>query len=211
MIDTSEIASDLAIKGWSVRDSFFPTQLCLSLRSEIQDLKRQDRLRKSSIGRAHQQKRVPVVRGDYIQWIDNLDLRPTPATFLSICKTLYTDLGRHMYQPFNAFESHYAFYPKGTRYQKHLDRFQNSNDRVLSLVLYLNQDWQPLDGGELEIYKESDPSVVETLVTPTLGKLVIFLSGRIYHAVRPTLKPRYSVAGWVRHQQVQVNPLAILQ
>jgi SM-20-related protein len=68
---------------------------------------------------------------------------------------------------------------------------------VLSLVAYLNPDWQLADGGELLIYEDSstDPVVV---IQPLHGTVVLFLSEEVPHEVAPALCDRYSIAGWFR-------------
>ncbi len=41
-------------------------------------------------------------------------------------------------------EFHYALYPEGTFYKRHLDTFQNDDRRKLSIVYYLNEEnWLP--------------------------------------------------------------------
>jgi SM-20-related protein len=95
------------------------------------------------------------------------------------------------------YESHYAIYPKGAFYKKHLDAFKGKSNRVLSTVFYLNKDWQAHNGGELLIYKPESEEVLET-VQPNLGRLVIFLSEQFPHEVLPAQQQRYSIAGWFR-------------
>lgn len=47
--------------------------------------------------------------------------------------------------------------------------------RRLNLLLYLNPDWKPGDGGELELFKKSNFRNNESVqIEPTFGKLVVF-------------------------------------
>jgi SM-20-related protein len=101
-----------------------------------------------------------------------------------------------------SFESHFAHYAPGAFYRKHVDAFNHDDNvggarRVLSLVAYLNPDWQLTDGGELLIYEDSstDPVVV---IQPLHGTVVLFLSEEVPHEVAPALCDRYSIAGWFR-------------
>jgi len=68
---------------------------------------------------------------------------------------------------------------------------------VVSMVIYLNPNWQPGDGGELRLYP-SDGSVIN--IAPKAGTLALFLS-ELEHEVLPTLKPRYSITGWMLDEQ----------
>jgi SM-20-related protein len=95
---------------------------------------------------------------------------------------------------------HYAVYPPGKFYQKHLDSFQGSNRRKISFVLYLNQDWQTEQGGQLRLYLEDD-QIKD--VNPEGGTLVCFVSSELYHEVLITTQTRYSPTGWMRHDRLE--------
>ena len=57
-------------------------------------------------------------------------------------------------------------------------------------------DWQPGDGGELEIV-ESDDKVV--LIEPIARRCVMFKSAEVLHGVLEAHKSRYSLTGWLLH------------
>jgi SM-20-related protein len=105
-------------------------------------------------------------------------------------------LNRRLFMGLFDFESHYAVYEPGAFYKKHLDSLHGSQNRILSTVFFLNPDWQENDGGELILYDESDLPL--EVVNPNIGTLVLFLSERFPHEVRPTMKTRNSIAGWFR-------------
>ena len=90
-------------------------------------------------------------------------------------------------------EAHYALYPPGGVYKKHLDRFSTDDLRTISIVLYLNESWVKEDGGELKLYIEKESEVV---VAPSGATLVCFLSDTVEHEVLPARRARRSVAGW---------------
>jgi SM-20-related protein len=94
-------------------------------------------------------------------------------------------------------EFHYAVYPKGTFYKRHLDTFQNDDRRKLSMVCYLNDDsWDKTNGGELVIYPENSNEVI---IHPLLGRVVIFESQLLEHEVRPVFNDmRLSITGWLK-------------
>lgn len=93
-------------------------------------------------------------------------------------------------------EFHYAVYPKGTFYKRHLDTFQNDNRRKLSIVCYLNEaDWPKENGGELTIY--TTDQAVDILPLP--GRVVLFESQVLEHEVkRVQASKRLSITGWLK-------------
>jgi len=95
------------------------------------------------------------------------------------------------------FEIHFARYPAGVRYARHVDQFQGDGRRQLSCVLYLNENWKYEDGGELRLYLNGDDTKFED-VLPQGGRLVIFLSARFAHEVLPARRERLSIAGWFK-------------
>ena len=87
-----------------------------------------------------------------------------------------------------------ALFDKGSFYRKHLDQFQDNSSRQFSMITYLNENWQPEDGGELCIY---DGDVTQK-IAPTNRKTVFFKSNELVHEVLESHKPRLSVTGWLR-------------
>ncbi len=73
-------------------------------------------------------------------------------------------------------------------------------ERVVSCILYLNQDWQPEDGGALKIYAGNELSTLPLpmQVLPQGGRLVTFISDRFPHEVLPATRDRMSLTGWFR-------------
>jgi SM-20-related protein len=63
------------------------------------------------------------------------------------------------------------------------------------MISYLNNNWQPNDGGELMIYKESSIQKI----TPNEGKTILFKSNEMPHEVLLTNQPRMSVTGWLKN------------
>ena len=85
---------------------------------------------------------------------------------------------------------------------------------MLSLVLYLNEEWHEDYGGELWLY----PSVLEgtdivdtasteplVRISPQYGRVVLFMSEEFPHEVRPATQDRFSLAGWFRLNNSAAN------
>ena len=133
-------------------------------------------------------------RRDKTLWIDeDFDVQ---SEFLAFTNGLKEYLNKTLYLGLSYYESHFSIYDEGDFYEKHLDAFKNSKNRVVTTVYYLNNKWNSADGGELIVYDENDNFLLK--VTPNLNTLVVFLSDSFPHEVLPAKKRRYSIAGWFR-------------
>jgi SM-20-related protein len=90
-------------------------------------------------------------------------------------------------------ECHYAYYDTGSFYKKHIDQFRSDSGRKYSMVLYLNENWQPHMGGQLVLYADQDVQI-----DPLGGRMVFFKSDKIAHEVLLSNAPRLSIAGWLK-------------
>ena len=136
------------------------------------------------------------IRGDYTYWLDRKRDVALNEIWNLIDETLFI-YNRYCFLGLAGYEFHLAYYPQGGHYDKHLDQFNNRNNRTISMVIYLNKDWQKGDGGELEIFKNDGTSI---LVEPIESRCVMFKSADVPHAVLASLKPRYSLTGWLLQQ-----------
>jgi len=132
-------------------------------------------------------------RRDKIYWLEGSDSRQ--KEYLSFTQGLREYLNRTLYLGLSYYEAHFALYEEGDFYEKHLDAFKGSKNRVVTTVFYLNDKWKEEDGGALLIY---DDEKLITKVLPTSNTLVVFLSDKFPHEVLPAKRKRHSIAGWFR-------------
>jgi SM-20-related protein len=190
----SQIASDLTTKGYSIQPFALPLDLSNNLLTQVLSMSPQSFV-EAGIGRAKEHMRNDFVRRDEICWINGNS--QAGASWLEWTAKLQSYLNQHLFLGLFSFESHFAHYSAGSFYKRHVDAFKGEANRVLSVVAYLNSDWQIDDGGELVLYK--DEFDMEGLkVIPALGTLAIFLSEEFPHEVLPAQRDRYSIAGWYR-------------
>jgi len=188
------IADQIAEHGYCIIEDFLDDALLDKLQQRIHSLD-ELQLHTAGIGRGNDFQRVDTIRSDKTLWLE--EANPIDAEFLQQMDEFRLAINQRLFLGLFDYESHYAIYPKGAFYKKHLDAFKGKSNRVLSTVFYLNKDWQADNGGELIIYKPESDEVLET-VQPNLGRLVIFLSEQFPHAVLPAQQQRYSIAGWFR-------------
>ncbi len=201
------MADALADPGWGV----FTQALEQNVLLELLELARQQEFsRVARIGRRRHQRPNARVRLDRIVWID--DSHPTQQVWLDWVAQSQLWLNRSLMMGLSFFECHYAYYAPGAFYKKHLDTFQGPNqqllsDRAVSVVLYLNPDWLPGDGGELVLY--GSKGEVLTKIAPKMGTMVMFNSADFVHEVLPAVAPRFSIAGWFHRQPASALALPI--
>ena len=181
--------------GYVVVDDALPAALSRALQQRILAIKNTGDLKVAGIGRRDDHTIARSIRQDSIQWMNRSDA--SESGWLTAMEHLRGYANRELLLGLFEYESHFAHYPPGAGYKKHYDAFKGQSNRVLSTVYYLNDNWQPGDGGELAIYDAEEDQLI-TQVQPVLNRLVIFLSEEFPHEVLPAKNHRYSIAGWFR-------------
>lgn len=189
------ILDDLASQGWSHQRLVLCAELSAALADECRVRALAGSLAPASIGRGEGQQVREGVRGDRIDWLEPGQSAASDA-YLALMDELRQLLNRELFMGLEDFECHFALYPPGAFYQKHLDRFRDDDRRAVSVVAYLNADWQPEQGGALRLHLADG----ERDVLPEGGSLVVFLSAELPHEVLPANRERLSLAGWFRRR-----------
>lgn len=190
----AKLADDLSDKGYCLTPGLLPIDIVQQLLMEVSQLN-QHCFEPAGIGRELQQQQNQFVRTDAIHWLNGQT--PAQQAFLATMENLRIAINRRLFMGLFDYECHFAHYSPGDFYKKHLDAFKGRTNRVLSTVLYLNPGWSSSDGGELLMYEQEEVQPFLT-VTPLFGQMLIFLSERFPHEVRPAMRDRYSIAGWFR-------------
>jgi len=186
----------LVEQGWYVGQGVIDQDLCHALHRELLHMADHNALDEAGIGRGQQHHLRKDIRGDAIHWLDRAS--EAQRRYLMAMEDLQQALNQSLFLGLFEYEAHFAHYPPGAFYQRHMDSFRGRANRVISTVGYLNPDWPADGGGEMVLYHPDDPSREVARVVPEAGTFACFLSETIPHEVLPTLKPRASIAGWFR-------------
>ena len=194
------IISDIANAHYSVIENFFSSDEVSILRTSLLAKHEEDAFKKAAIGNRTNEIIRASIRGDVILWIDEAKANLAETMFFDKINNLIAYLNKTCFMGILQKEFHYALYPQGTFYQKHIDTFQNDDRRKLSFVCYLNdENWQTENGGELVLYLNRNNQETEKVIYPFPGKVVIFESQIIEHEVKPVLQnQRLSITGWLK-------------
>ncbi len=192
----TELVDALVDQGWYLGEDFLPEALHAPLLAELEAMAAREALDAAGVGRGSEHHLRRDIRGDAIRWLDRESL--AQRRYLEAMGELQQALNQALFLGLFEYEAHFAQYPPGAFYRRHLDSFRGRANRVISTVGYLNPDW-PADGeGEMVIFDGHDPERELTRVRPEAGTFVCFLSDRVPHEVLPTRYPRASIAGWFR-------------
>ena len=191
---------ELSEKNFVVIDRFVGDECYRSIRDFLDD--ELPNFQQAGIGALDQNTINKKIRGDSTFWLSrNRDTRL--HMFWELVDELIYIFNRHCFLSLGGYEFHLAKYPPGGYYAKHVDQFQDRNNRIISVVIYLNDAWKEEDGGELELFHQ-DRSVI---VAPIAGRCVLFKSEIVPHAVLRSNKDRFSLTGWLLHKPSSLGQL----
>jgi SM-20-related protein len=167
-----------------------------SLRARCSELDAAGALRPARVGRGANERRAADIRGDSIAWLD-ASSDGVERELLDRFEALRVEFNRDLMAGLVDFEGHFARYPAGASYSRHIDRLSGSDVRVLSAVLYLNEEWSDADGGQLRLHLRAGGAHD---ISPIGGRLVVFRSDQFEHEVLPAGRERLSFTGWFRRR-----------
>ncbi len=219
---TASLLADLETRGWAHAPAALDPELVAALRLEAEALEEAGETHMGRVGRAQNETKALSIRKTHIAWLDGASA--AQQRFMEGADALRIAMNRRLFLGLFEFEAHFAVYPPGGFYARHMDAFtlptasagafagrRAQRARVVSMVAYLNRDWASADGGQLAVWEHAPmdehgrpdmsrlddvPPVAE--LEPEGGGLVLMLSEVIPHEVRRSLATRYAIPGWFR-------------
>ena len=177
--------------GWLIIDDVFNSTALLALQAESGFIDYRDAELTAGV-------RISDIRGDRIRWITEDFF--AGYYYLQSINALASLFNRSLFAGIRHSEAHYACYPTGFGYQWHSDNPAGRDERVISAVFYLNDNWEAADGGALEVV---DKHGTHHEVMPVANRLIIFDSD-LRHQVQIAHRQRYSIATWLRRDDAVV-------
>jgi len=192
----SFIVAHIAEQGYAVIENFLNPHEVNALAIQAESLQNAGKMHKATTGVAKIENATR--RGDFIYWIDAGQASTAETVYLNAMAQLQQAINQAFFLGLFELESHFAIYPPGSAYQKHLDQFIGKVERKVSSILYLNDNWDAHDGGQLRMYLDQKDEMNFIDITPQAGTLVVFLSRDFFHEVLPAKRERISITGWFR-------------
>ena len=202
-LDSDSGFDDLGTAGFVQVPQFLDLEHARTLLAEARELDGRGVLRHGAVGRGPKKRLRSELRSDRIFWLDSRDLSDAQAAYWELMHRLKDRLNRIFYLGLFELEAHLACFPTGGFYRPHLDRHRGTRSRVVSAVTYLDEDWCQSDGGQLRIFtdREAGERGPYLDIFPEPGKLVLFLSGDVWHEVREAGRERHTLTGWFRRRE----------
>ncbi|NTV95442.1 MAG: 2OG-Fe(II) oxygenase [Thiobacillus sp.] len=193
------VLSGLADKGWCVLPDFLAPDRVAALREECLARHGKGNFHAAGVGsgRAHV---VSEVRSDSILWVEPDDPHPAVREYVGATEALRQAVNRDFFLGLHELEAHFAVYPQGAFYKKHLDRFRDDDRRTLTAIVYLNEAWTEADGGLLRFWPDPSGEGEALDIVPAGGTLVTFLSELYWHEVLPAQRTRLALTGWFKRR-----------
>ncbi|KAI7905539.1 uncharacterized protein BX663DRAFT_285783 [Cokeromyces recurvatus] len=220
---TSKAVEELYAKGWTEVKGFMDLSILKGAHEEADRLKDQNKFISAKDYKSDHDDpyRDMNARDDAILWLDprnncctnkdGLGVEKIPIHFRKILEfvqdALVQDL-KNMIRLNNKIEYQLSyFHPNGAHYERHRDAFpiddpNDTEQRRISVIMYLNPNWSTGDGGEVKIFSRPDEhgllEVADRTMKPLLGNMLIFLSGVIDYEILATKKPAYILTTWIK-------------
>jgi SM-20-related protein len=196
-----EFLNTLAKVGWAVMPMSLSAEEGLHLKSECTASHADGAFRRAGVGRGNSLQIREDIRRDEVMWIEPGEASAPRTLYLASLEILRLALNERFFLGLFNYEGHFAIYPQGAFYKAHLDRHAGTQDRIITVILYLNEGWKSGDGGELKIWTSADgQDGGYELIEPRMGTMVCFMAGDFWHEVLPATKQRASITGWFRQR-----------
>lgn len=177
-----------------IATDFLNESLAKHLKDNLTRCFDQNKFLMAGTGQFDQVEHNHLTRSDQIYWLDRTHDDEYENSFFDLMDLFVAHLNATCYTGIKSYEFHYTLYGAGSFYAVHLDQFRNNDSRQYSMIMYLNDQWQEQDGGELCIHSQNHIQ----LISPVNGKSVFFKSNELRHEVLVTHKPRMSITGWLK-------------
>ena len=190
----NELIESFIIEKVGIANHFLKENLAQHLKQNLIKLYQDNLMLAAGTGNQVAVNHDKLIRSDVIYWLDRNHENTYENEFFDLMDAFVLYLNATCYTGITSYEFHYTLYEKGSFYKKHIDQFQENGSRAFSMVIYLNQNWKPIDGGELRIHHENS----QQDISPKNGKSVFFKSSELSHEVLVTNEPRMSITGWLK-------------
>lgn len=191
----TELADNIYNNGFHLIDNFLDQASYQKLKGTVELMHLQGDFKQAKVGSLLNRAHHAEIRNDSICWLDEETTNEALTLFFLKIRELAQTLNQSLFLGLVDFESHFSIYQPGSFYKKHIDQFKTTQERRISCVYYLNDNWQESFAGQLKLYDKNNRLLAEVL--PEANRFICF-SSDLPHEVCETKELRYSIAGWMK-------------
>ncbi len=184
MLSAAEV-EQLGTQGYFTRPSFLGLELAQRVLLEARNVP----LRRAGIRRSAELD--DSVRTDELAWLTREESKGALAEAVARFDALMNELNESAWVGLRTFDLQLARYAPGGHYERHRDAFPGQDNRRITAIVYLNPEWRPEHGGQLQLHV-TPPLQIE----PTLDRLVVFRSEVVEHEVLHAHAERWALTAW---------------
>lgn len=191
-----QISIDLKNNGWSAIDDYLPSPQVYELLNDLINIKNTNSLQSLN---SQETNTGPTEINNFILLNSQVDPTSSQWHYIHQIEKLRYFLNR---------EDHFdlsnmvltAFLSSPSFYQELVDNIDQEMNKFLTVVLFLNQNWQPRNGGQLRLYLKHKFIDIE----PIGGRLVTYFSNNFHHEILPFRQDHFSLSGWFNKNKITV-------
>ena len=192
-----------ADQHYLVLDNFLSPDMLQAVLAYFNEVEDENLLRAAAVGPGQERTRISEIRSDFVHWLER-EQNELLEPFFQGMDLFREAIAKSLFLSLRGYEFHLAKYPQGAFYKPHFDQFGDRENRMISVVIYLNEQWEPHHGGALKIHKPY-PAVIP----PVMNRMVMFRSDTVLHEVEPAHKTRRSLTGWLLKHPASVGVLGL--
>ena len=182
---TESEVEQLGTHGYFSRPSFLGAELAQRVSTEARGIP----LRRAGVRR--QGELNDSIRTDELAWVTREDAKGALAEAVTRFDALMKELNEAAWTGLRTFDLQLARYGPGARYVRHRDAFPGDDNRRITAIVYLNPNWEPSHGGQLQLHV-----TLPVQLEPTLDRLVVFRSEVVEHEVLEAHAERWALTAW---------------
>ena len=134
------ISAEIYQNSYVIINDFIDEEFRKALLIEQTELLDKGMFRHAAVGKGGQKQVRTEIRSDEVLWMDQENLSPLQAAYWEKIEQIRQVLNQRCFLGLRSFEGHFARYPIGSFYKKHLDQFHAVPHRVVTVIVYLNED-----------------------------------------------------------------------
>ena len=130
-------AQQIRTNGLGVWPGFLSKSSLQALAADLSECQEAGSFARAGTGQGSGHGIHELVRRDTVHWLGRVDNTAAQSNLWVRIDALKKVLNQTLFLGLSEFDGHYASYPDGGFYRRHLDCFKGDSTRVVSLILYL--------------------------------------------------------------------------